>query len=75
MNMKIKYIHLSNPEEEKVMNSVTLRNVDENFARNLFGNSAKTRTQEEYDEWLLKKLKKEKIEGKILRYEIIKEEI
>ena len=67
--MIIKYVHSSNPEVEKSMNTVAHRAIDENFARSLFGNSKK-RTQEEYDKWLQEKLEKEKAEGKILRYKV-----
>lgn len=66
--MKIKYVHSSDPNTEKVMDSRKQQRIDENAGR-IFGIERKA--PEEYDRYLLKKLEKEKAEGKIIRYEIV----
>ena len=68
--MKIKYVHSSDPNTEKVMDSRKQQRTDENAGR-IFGIERKT--PEEYDRYLLKKLEKEKAEGKIIPYEIVEE--
>lgn len=68
--MKIKYVHSSNPNTERVMDSREQQRKDENIGR-IFGSECKT--PEEYDRYLLEKLEKEKTEGRIIRYEIVEE--
>lgn len=68
--MKIKYVHSSDPNTEKVMDSREQQRKDESIGR-IFGNESKT--PEEYDRYLLEKLEKEKTEGRIIRYEIVEE--
>lgn len=68
--MKIKYVHSSDPNTEKVMDSRKQQRIDENIGR-LF--SIERKTPEEYDRYLLEKLEKEKTKGRIIRYEIVEE--
>lgn len=68
--MKIKYVHSSDPNTEKVMDSRKQQREDEIGGR-IFGSERKT--PEEYDRYLLEKLEKQKAEGRIIRYEIIEE--
>lgn len=59
--MLIKYIHWSEPEREKIYDTVkALRN-------NPFINES----QEEFDTWTMERLAKEKEGGLILSYEVI----
>ena len=70
--MKIKYIHQSDPDKEKVMDSEVLRKADLDFARGLNGfREADIPDQEEYDHRLLKKLICEASDKKIIRFEIL----
>lgn len=68
--MKIKYVHRSDPNTEKVMDSREQQQKDELFGKLL---NNKRKTPEEYDRYLLEKLEKEKTEGRIIRYEIVEE--
>lgn len=73
--MKIKYIHQSDPDKEKVMDSEVLRKADLDFARGLNGfREADIPDQEEYDRRLLKKLICEAADKKIIRFEILEDE-
>lgn len=68
--MKIKYVHSSDPNTERVMDSRKQQRADE-LAGRIF--DIERKTPEEYDRYLLEKLGKEKAEGKIIRYEIMEE--
>jgi hypothetical protein len=68
--MKIKYVHSSDPNTEKVMDSREQQRADESFRR-IF--CLKHYTPEEYDRYLLEKLEKDKAKGRIIRYEIVED--
>lgn len=68
--MKIKYVHISDPNTEKVMDSRKQQREDEIIGR-IFRSERKT--PEEYDRYLLEKLEKDKTKGLIIRYEIVEE--
>lgn len=68
--MKIKYVHSSDPTTEKTMDSRKQQREDDIIGR-IF--SSERKKPEEYDRYLLEKLEKEKAEGLIIRYEIMKE--
>ena len=65
--MKIKYVHFSEPENEKIFNTVkAYKN------RVTFGSEAiRKQTQEDYDQQTLKKMEKDKQSGIVLSYEIV----
>lgn len=64
-SMKIKYIHYSEPEAEKVYDT-----------ERAFKNSPSVfKTQEEFDTFELKHFAEDKVRGIIISYEIIKEEL
>lgn len=69
--MKIKYIHFSEPEKEKVCDSVVLNKRDAFFRMSLFNEKFSTKPQEEYDKYLLRKMEKDKEKGYILSYEVV----
>lgn len=70
--MKIKYIHFTEPEKEKVCDSVALNERDTNFRRAFFsGPWDPMRPQEKYDKYLLEKMEKDKEMGYILSYQVM----
>ena len=70
--MKIKYVHFSEPEKEKVCNSVKLNERDTFFRRAFFtGPEDPLKPQEEYDKYLLEKMEKDKEKGVLLSYQVI----
>ena len=62
--MKIKYIHFSEPNKEKVYDT----------EKSLKNNPVISMNQEEWDKHELERMKKDKERGHILSYEIIEEE-
>lgn len=65
--MKIKYIHCSEPETEKIYDTVKVFNNP--------NNPRVFKTQEEFDSFELKHFAKDKDQGIIISYEIVKEEL
>ena len=68
--MKIKYVHWSEPDREKIFDTEQAYRNSAGL-RNLLND---TRTQEECDAWELKHLEEDKQKGYILSYEVMKEE-
>ena len=64
--MKIKYIHFSEPETEKIYDTVKVFHNP--------NNPRVFKTQEEFDAFELEHFAKDKERGTIISYEIIKEE-
>lgn len=70
--MKIKYIHSSEPEREKICDSVALNKRDTYFRRSFFTNTDDPlKPQDEYDKYLLEKMERDKKKGVLLSYEVI----
>lgn len=70
--MKIKYVHFSEPEREKMCDSVELNRKDTFFRRSFFtGPEDSMKPQDEYDEYLLEKMEKDKEKGYILSYQVL----
>lgn len=72
--MKIKYVWFSEPEKEKILDTVEARRKMPCFERDLNGNwQPSTMSQEEYDEQTLVGMEKDKISGRVLSYEVVEE--
>lgn len=71
--MKIRYVHSSNPKKECELDTRVQQRADEIFT-GVFGLAA-SRTEEEYDKYLLEKMELDKKAGKIIRYEVVKPKI
>ena len=70
--MKIKYIHSSEPEREKMCDSVELNKRDTYFRRSFFTNpDDPLKPQDEYDKCLLEKMERDKEKGVLLSYQIV----
>lgn len=68
--MKIKYVHFSEPEKEKVLDTKNSYRGHVNFVRMFFPDTS-PKTPEEWDAFELSKLKRELEKGYILSYEAI----
>lgn len=62
--MRIKYVHFSEPNKEKIYDTV----------KSLKNNPFIKKTQEEFDQFELEKMRKDKERGHILSYEVLEEE-
>lgn len=69
--MKIKYVHVSDPQKEKLCDTVVWNKSETRFTRRFFRPEEPMTPQDEYDKWILKSMKSDKKKGYILFYQII----
>lgn len=72
--MKIKYVWFSEPEKEKILDTLEARRKMPHFERDENGNwQPSTMSQDEYDERTLAGMERDKISGRVLSYEVVEE--